>query len=98
MEYSRRSDFTPHLNTIFDVHPAGRRDTVSIELVEILEKSGAKTESFSLLFRGSDENVFGHDTHIVTHPVLGEFELFIGPVMYPKIKEVCYQAVFSKLK
>lgn len=97
MKDFRKSDFDRCLNTIFEVHPEGK-NTVTIELVETSEKKGERIESFSLLFRGSPENVFGHDTHTLTHPAFGEFQMFIGPVMNPKINGACYQAVFSRVK
>lgn len=55
-------------------------------------------QGFHLIFRGPVDKVFGHDTHRVSHAKIGEFDLFLGPVMYGKTDGVYYQAVFSRLK
>lgn len=54
-------------------------------------------ESFSLVFRASPGDEVGHDTYRMKHEKLGEFDLFIGPVMYGKQDGVYYQAVFNRL-
>ncbi|MCU0285661.1 MAG: hypothetical protein MUF15_04605 [Acidobacteria bacterium] len=92
-----KAHFEPLLNEKFTVYPLGM-DAVELELIKITERSNDFSESFSLFFRGPVNNVFRHDTHKVNHPKLGEFHLFIGPIIYPGIEGVCYEAVFNRLK
>jgi hypothetical protein len=89
--------FTPFLNGKFEVFPVGM-DKVELELIKISEKSSEFSEGFSLLFRGPKDNVFPHNTHRMKHPGIGEFDLFIGPVMYPKTDGVYYEVIFNRLK
>lgn len=89
-----KADFAPHISTVFEVTTAGMEPSI-IELTELTDTSSASLSTFSLLFRGVEGPVFGHDTHLVRHHALGEMELFIGPVHTGKIDAVYYQAVFS---
>lgn len=93
----RKSDFDPHVSSTFEVRPAGM-PKVLLELVEVKDSSSATMDAFSLIFKGGFEAVFRHDTHLMTHPTLGELELFIGPVHTGKTDAVYYQALFNTLK
>ncbi|MCX6582103.1 MAG: hypothetical protein NT166_18190 [Candidatus Aminicenantes bacterium] len=97
IEKLNKASFDPLLNDKFEVFPVGM-DRVELELVQIKDKSSDYTETFSLLFRGPRENVFRQNTHRMKHPVLGEFDVFIGPVMYPKTDGTYYEVVFNRLK
>ncbi|MGE5343165.1 MAG: DUF6916 family protein [Candidatus Omnitrophota bacterium] len=97
IEKLTKANFDPLLNQKFEVHPKGM-DKVELELVKISERDTEFSVSFSLLFRGPHDPVFRHDTHTVKHPELGELDLFIGPVMYPKRDGVYYEVVFNRLK
>jgi hypothetical protein len=97
VEKLNKASFDPLLNEKFEIYPQGM-GKVDVELVKISDRSSEYTEAFSLLFRGPHENVFRHDTHKVKHPQLGELDLFIGPVIYPKTDGVYYEAVFNRLK
>ena len=57
---------------------------------------GKKTED--MIFAGSEQLVLSHDTHGVSHPALGQFFLFLGPVQGGRPGHICYQALFSRLK
>lgn len=94
IEKMKKEDFEPHLNSIFDVCPEGM-GMVTIELVEVTDKSCASLDAFSLLFRGGNDAVFGHYTHTVRHPAMGELSIFLGPVHTGKTDAVYYQAIFS---
>lgn len=98
MELFCKSKLDPHLNTIFEVRPKEENRTLKITLVEVSERSVKPFVYLSLLFLGSGDDVFSQDTHLVSHPAFGEFEMFIGPVHQPKFNETCYEAVFSRLK
>lgn len=97
IEKLNKVDFDPLLNDKFEVFPQGM-DKVELELVQIMDKSSDYTETFSLLFRGPRENVFRQDTHRMKHARLGEFDVFIGPVMYPKTDGTYYEVIFNRLK
>lgn len=91
------NDFVPHLDSTFEVWP---KDTaaVPIELFEINDNSSSSLDSFSLLFKGKTGSVFRHDTYKVTHALMGELELFLGPIHTGKTDAVYYQAIFSALR
>jgi len=91
------SSFHPHLKDRFEVRTKSG-EKVDLELVEIRDTSTAMVDGFHLVFRGPLDKVFGHDTHRVKHGKIGEFDLFLGPVMYGKTDGTYYQAVFSRLK
>jgi hypothetical protein len=92
-----KSSFDPFLDDKFEVWPEGM-DKFELELVKISDRSGEDIESFSLIFRGEKNRMFNHNTHKITHPKMGEFFLFIGPVMYPKRDGIYYEVVFNRLK
>jgi hypothetical protein len=78
-ERLEKADFEPYLTQCFEVHVEGL-SPVEIELVEIKDRSTDFMECFSLYFRGAKENVFRQDTYRITHPAMGAFDLFLGPV------------------
>ena len=90
----KKTDFETHIATTFEVAPAGMAP-IPIELVEVKDSSSASLDTFSLMFKGSTDSVFRHNTHMVRHPAMGELELFLGPVHTGKTDAVYYQAVFS---
>jgi len=91
------SSFKQYLFEKFEVHfPLGEK--LELELVEVEDTSTEKMESFSLIFRGPSEKLFRNDDHIISHPKMGAFRMFIGPVIYPKTDCVYYQAVFNRFK
>lgn len=97
IDVSDKAVFTPLLNDKFEVFPVGM-DRVEVELVHIKDKSNDFAEAFSLLFRGPRDNVFPHNTHRMKHPGIGEFDVFIGPIMYPETDGVYYEVIFNRLK
>ncbi len=91
-----KSNFDPHLNDIFQVHTE-TVGVVDIQLVEITGKKTAVTEGFSLIFHGSKDKELGQRIYRITHPKMGEMELFLVPVTYHKTDGMYYQAVFNRL-
>lgn len=89
-----KADFEPHIASTFEVAPVDT-EPVTIELVEINGINSPDIDGFSLIFKGGARIVFRHDTHTVRHPVMGELELFMGPVHTGQTDAVYYQAVFS---
>lgn len=91
-----KADFEPYLSQKFDVHIEGFVP-VEVELAEIEDRSTNFMESFSLFFRSAKDRVFHQNTYRMTHPKMGEFSLFLGPVTMEKADVVYYEAVFSRL-
>lgn len=96
IEKLKKESFTPHMNDKFEIHTKSAA-VVEVELVEVTDHSSGKLESFSVVFRGAHDKVFEQDTHKVKHPKIGEFDLFLGPIVTPKTDGIYYQAVFSRL-
>lgn len=96
-EHFKKTDFEPYLNETFMVHSpaAGSQEVV---LAELTEKNYPGQECFSLFFRGPKQPVLQQMTYTLTHPQMGEFQLFMVPVQYPKQDEVYYQSLFNRIK
>lgn len=94
-----KDDFAPHLSTVFEVQLPDQT-TIPITLREVREYTNLPYAGFMLMFTGSSAHVFRHDTYRVKHPVLGECEIFLGPVSVgPENASVIhYQAIFSLAK
>ncbi len=92
-----RQDFEAYLHCDFFV-TADHKSRTEIELIEITNTSTSAFEVFSLLFRHVSGNVFRQDTHIFEHPGVGEYPLFIGPVMTGRTDGIYYQAIFNSTK
>lgn len=97
IENLTQASFDPLLNETFEVFPEGM-EKFDLQLVKITNRDSEFLDAFSLLFRGPLDRVFRHDTHKVKHPKMGEEDLFIGPVMYPKNDGIYYEVVFNRIK
>jgi hypothetical protein len=95
-EYLKKTDFDPYVNETFTVHSPiiGNQEVV---LAELTEKNYPGQECFSLFFRGPKQPVLQQMTYTLTHPKMGEFQLFMVPVQYPKQDGVYYQSVFNRI-
>ena len=98
MKVFSAADFLPLIASQFLVAPAMGGAPVSLSLESVTDTSTAIREGFSLLFVGPEQLVLSHDTHGVSHPTLGQFFLFLGPVQGGRPGHICYQALFSRLK
>ncbi len=96
-EKLKKADFDPHLNSKFEI-TSKLSGKIEVELVQIDEGNTDQTEMFSLLFKGPKDPVLPQDTHAVKHEKMGEFSLFLGPVIYKKQDGVYYEAIFNRLK
>ncbi|MFH1853425.1 MAG: hypothetical protein ABIA75_13890 [Candidatus Neomarinimicrobiota bacterium] len=92
-----KASFEPFLDTEFEI-VIGNDGSLPIRLIEVTEKHTAAIESYTLLFRGPKDRYIRHDTHPVHHPEMGELNLFIGPVMYPKQDGIYYEVILSYLR
>ncbi len=95
------SDFVPHAGTTFTVpFPDGVLELV----LGAVEPHGTRaprpdvpdlrTEPFSLVFLGSPAPVLPQRTWNLTHPALGNLEVFLVPIG-PKDGRMRYEAVFN---
>jgi hypothetical protein len=100
------TDFRPHLHTQFQLIPVMWGDQYipdfhgplrSLELIEV-ERWGAAPKDgrqpFSLIFCEQSDTILMQQIYAITHPVLGELEIFLVP-LGPKPQGNLYQAVFS---
>ena len=90
-----KSDFEPHLEQVFKVdgdvpHP------LDLTLVEVNERGNEEIEHFSIIFRGPKEPVAPQKTYKMTHPAMGEFRLFLVPIVYGKQDGMYYQSIFNR--
>lgn len=89
--------FSPHVGTDFGVKRGGEWVTLRLSEGKALGGHQAVTrEKFSLLFTGDGEKPLQQGTHEFEHPALGEFELFITPVMPREPAERCYEAIINR--
>lgn len=90
-------NFNEQLHTQFTFQREGC-DPISTELVEVASNghtfAGKGKENFSLLFNDKDNPALDQGMVTVSHLEMGEFSMFIVPVI-PDRKGICYEAVFS---
>lgn len=87
--------FEPLVGSAFTLK--GAEQSILLTLIEAKAHARANTESFSLLFQGPTSPVAFQATHRLEHPILGVFDLFLGPVHVPGFEGIPYQAVFNRL-
>lgn len=88
-------DFEPLIGTAFAV-ALGELPSLAIQLIEVAARGpqpGRRTP-FALYFTGPASPVLEPLAHLLSHPVLGELELFIGPVMSTG-PGITYEAIFA---
>ena len=100
--------FSRYLNTKFLIYTSPLT-AIKLELVNVkhwepsvqatTEKvtKSPELDSFSVLFRGPRATALESKTYRISHPQMGDFDLFISPVNDRK-KERLYQAVFTRFK
>jgi hypothetical protein len=96
--YSKQA-FLPYLNSTFFIH-GGPLDKLEVVLEKITDhkagmgRDGAGRESFSLLFRDTNEGgQLGQSTYVIQHSKGEQFTLFIVPV--GKHDAGLYEAIIS---
>jgi len=98
--------FARQLHTRFGVHLSPDR-TVALELIEAQEIQSrprqdgrpapdANYEKFSLLFAGALDDALPQQIHRFGHDEIGQFEMFIVPVMSKDPKRRWYEANFNR--
>ena len=76
--------FTPYVNDIFET-PNARGESIALRLDQVtkhqvrnrLTSKAKSTESFSLIFKASEELPPLTSIHKISHPRLGKFDLFL---------------------
>jgi hypothetical protein len=98
--------FKPYVGDIFQAPNArGRMVSLTLKSVDryenkatskITTKAAKQTESFSLMFRSTQRLPQNTSIHKVSHPALGQFDLFLSP---RKVDDgtYFYEAVFNRL-
>ncbi len=85
-----------YLNQTFEVHTQSH-GVVEVKLTEASETKSGPAVSISLIFQGPKDRIFQQGTQALKHPSLGEFTLFMVPVIGPDPTVQEYQVVLSKL-
>ncbi len=99
VQHLRRSTFGGHLGEDFRV-VKGAFDGVNLELVEVADAGpkavASSQETFSIVFRGPNDQPLEQSTYMVEHQAFGTFPLFIVPT-YGKSDGAHYEAVFNRM-
>ena len=83
------------LDTIF--HAAGEAGQVPLRLAEVVEgQSDRRVQRFSILFHGAADRMLPQGTYSFRHDTLGEFLLFIVPVVGSNDERIVYEACFNR--
>ena len=91
-----RDEFAAHQGSAFRVAlEGGRAVDVHLALVSDLRRMPGQ-EGFSLLFHGPAEPALAQGTFPMSHPQMGEMDLFVVPISRDECEAV-YEAVFSRL-
>jgi hypothetical protein len=91
------SEFEAALGSVFEVVDADRRVVLSLSLVEVVrrpEQAGQRQQPFSLYWTGAPTPILPPLIHHLTHPKMGEMEIFLGPIAAAG-PAVTYEAVFG---
>ena len=95
--------FAGQLNTTFQVRLADG-STVPLQLVEANRDTprksaglnGVSYETFSLIFTGPLEQALDQRIHAFEHPRIGQFEIFIVPVVSRDNSLMHYECIFNR--
>lgn len=91
-------DFAPYQNENFSLEIENAGLTLEMKLIEVSEIGDSKTKQkwkpFSLVFLGPSQYPLNQQIHRLTHPKMGELNLFLVPI-YSNQEGVQYEAVFN---
>jgi hypothetical protein len=96
--------FEPYVGDVFTA-PNARGEAIELRLLNLkkhepkntVTKRAATTNSFSLIFKASDELPPFTSIHTVSHPALGKFDLFLTPRKSGN-NEFFYEAVINHVQ
>jgi len=77
-------DFAAHLHNRFLV---AQLEGYKLELTEVMDRSNAKLDQFSLIFTGTTTQGLPQGLYRLTHPQMGEHELFLVPIVSAKMAD-----------
>jgi hypothetical protein len=92
IEPLKLEDFIPHVHSQFQI--AGE-EKVELELTSATDHSNAQLEQFSLIFTGAVSPYLPQRLYALSHPHMGNVELFLVPVG-PDQTGMRYEAAFSR--
>jgi len=88
--------FSQHANSRFQVQ-TNETTPVELELTQVSElKVYPQQEEFSVVFRGPSDIFLTQGIHTLTHPEMGQFELFMVPIRQDE-QGFYYEAVFNRV-
>jgi hypothetical protein len=90
------AEFDGAVGSAFEVLDSDGRVVLSLSLVQVVpgpERPGQR-QPFSLYWTGVATSILPSSTHHLTHPELGDMEIFLGPVA-TNGPGVTYEAVFG---
>ena len=85
-------DFAPYRDAVFRV---GESDRHELKLADLIDRSNAQLEQFSLVFTCAALPWLRQGTYTLFHPELTEVVLFLVPIG-PVGEEMRYESVFSR--
>jgi uncharacterized protein DUF6916 len=96
--------FKPYVNGIFTA-PNARGEKIELRLVELIPfkstakvaKNSVSTDSFTLVFKAAGELPPFTSIHTISHPALGEFDLFLTKRKNDD-GDIFYEAVITHFK
>ena len=95
----KKSDFAQHLGRRFSIYKS-ELNKIDVQLVEVsntrYNTSNHDEESFTLLFKGQQDQTLEQDTYRVENDTMGTFPLFIVPVYSDDI-DLRYEVIFNRL-
>jgi uncharacterized protein DUF6916 len=88
------SDFSPHLDEVFEMHTAGGVVPLKLAKAESGGPAGREGGAFSLFFVAPVGPWMPQSIYPLKHPAFGTVEIFLVPIG-PMFGGNCYQAVFG---
>lgn len=90
------SAYRPHVGEDFTLHHPTANHSLTLKGVNVTGDNGVQLR-FSLLFDCASARI-AQGSYTLSHPQLGQFDLFLVPTQLKHDGPVLYQAVFNLLK
>ena len=97
-DFQTEADFAKNVNTTFRVELESPRP-IEVKLIAVTRRvtepnEQAGMERFSVVFYGPADVFLPQNTYRMTHPQMGEFEIFLVP-LGPEAEGFRYEAVYN---
>ncbi len=95
-----KADFEAQVGTEFNLlsQTHGHRHVTLIGVRGSSAQKEDRTESYSLVFKGTDWEDVNQDVYYVSHPALGYFHVLMAPVRESrKGSQLCYEAIVNRV-